>query len=91
MPAKINLALKVGPRRPDGYHPEITAPEQDDPRLPTIAAFRRRGVTPEAIRIQGIPAVKAFKDGKVVSEFVGAQPEPVVRQFVDALVPGGFR
>ena len=25
--------------RPDGYHPEITAPEQDDPRLPTEAEF----------------------------------------------------
>ena len=24
MPAKINLALKVGPRRPDGYHPLAT-------------------------------------------------------------------
>jgi pimeloyl-ACP methyl ester carboxylesterase len=25
--------------RPDGYHPEITAPEQDDPRLPTGEEF----------------------------------------------------
>jgi pimeloyl-ACP methyl ester carboxylesterase len=25
--------------RPDGYHPEITAPEQNDPRLPTQEEF----------------------------------------------------
>ena len=30
--------------RPDGYHPEITAPEQDDPRLPTVLCFENASV-----------------------------------------------
>ena len=35
-PAKVRrLVLAASNIRPDGYHPEITAPEQDDPRLPT--------------------------------------------------------
>jgi hypothetical protein len=29
------IVLAASNIRPDGYHPEITAPEQDDPRLPT--------------------------------------------------------
>jgi pimeloyl-ACP methyl ester carboxylesterase len=33
------LVLAATNIRPDGYHPEITAPEQDDPRLPTEAEF----------------------------------------------------
>src|SRR3954452_11316491 len=33
------LVLAASNIRPDGYHPEITAPEQDDPRLPTEAEF----------------------------------------------------
>jgi pimeloyl-ACP methyl ester carboxylesterase len=33
------LVLSAVNIRPDGYHPEITAPEQDDPRLPTEAEF----------------------------------------------------
>src|SRR4051812_1227737 len=35
------LVLAASNIRPDGYHPEITAPEQDDPRLPTEAEFAR--------------------------------------------------
>jgi pimeloyl-ACP methyl ester carboxylesterase len=31
--------LAAGNVRMDGYHPEIIAPEQDDPRLPTQAEF----------------------------------------------------
>jgi pimeloyl-ACP methyl ester carboxylesterase len=39
-PAKVRrLVLAASNIRPDGYHPEITAPEQDDPRLPTEAEF----------------------------------------------------
>jgi pimeloyl-ACP methyl ester carboxylesterase len=33
------LVLCASHIRPDGYHPEITAPEQDDPRLPTAVEF----------------------------------------------------
>jgi pimeloyl-ACP methyl ester carboxylesterase len=33
------LVLAAVNIRPDGYHPEITAPEQDDPRLPTDEEF----------------------------------------------------
>src|SRR5215203_1561315 len=39
-PTKVNrLVLAASNIRPDGYHPEITAPEQDDPRLPTQEEF----------------------------------------------------
>jgi pimeloyl-ACP methyl ester carboxylesterase len=39
-PAKVGrLVLAAAHIRPDGYHPEITAPEQDDPRLPTEEEF----------------------------------------------------
>ena len=33
------LVLAASNLRPDGYHPEIAAPEQDDPRLPTEEEF----------------------------------------------------
>ena len=39
-PAKVRrLVLAASNIRPDGYHPEITAPEQDDARLPTGEEF----------------------------------------------------
>src|SRR3954468_16210468 len=39
-PAKVRRLVLAGSNiRPDGYHPEITAPEQDDPRLPTEEEF----------------------------------------------------
>src|SRR6478735_3805467 len=39
-PGKVGrLVLAASNIRMDGYHPEITAPEQDDPRLPTPAEF----------------------------------------------------
>ena len=39
-PSKVRrLVLAAVHIRPDGYHPEITAPEQDDPRLPTQEEF----------------------------------------------------
>jgi pimeloyl-ACP methyl ester carboxylesterase len=41
-PGKVRrLVLAASNIRPDGYHPEITAPEQDDPRLPTEEEFAR--------------------------------------------------
>src|SRR3954466_15103534 len=41
-PDKVRrLVLAASHIRPDGYHPEITAPEQDDPRLPTGEEFAR--------------------------------------------------
>src|SRR3954452_17965328 len=39
-PAKVRrLVLAASHIRPSGYHPEITAPEQSDPRLPTEEEF----------------------------------------------------
>ena len=39
-PATVRrLVLAASNIRSDGYHPEITAPEQDDPRLPTEEEF----------------------------------------------------
>jgi pimeloyl-ACP methyl ester carboxylesterase len=39
-PTKVRrVVLAASNIRPDGYHPEITAPEQDDPRLPTEEEF----------------------------------------------------
>src|SRR5438270_5783425 len=39
-PVKVRrLVLAASNIRPDGYHPEITAPEQDDPRPPTEEEF----------------------------------------------------
>jgi pimeloyl-ACP methyl ester carboxylesterase len=41
-PEKVRrLILSAVNIRPDGYHPEITAPEQDDPRLPTQEEFEQ--------------------------------------------------
>ena len=43
------LVLCASHIRPDGYHAEITAPEQDDPRLPTEAEFARWQADYEAV------------------------------------------
>ncbi len=43
------LVLAASHIRPDGYHPEITAPEQDDPRLPTQEEFGRWKADYEAV------------------------------------------
>jgi len=49
-PAKIRrLVLAAVNIRPDGYHPEITAPEQDDSRLPTEAEFAAWRAAYEAV------------------------------------------
>jgi pimeloyl-ACP methyl ester carboxylesterase len=49
-PAKVRrLVLAAVNIRPDGYHPEITAPEQDDPRLPTEDEFAAWKTAYEAV------------------------------------------
>jgi pimeloyl-ACP methyl ester carboxylesterase len=49
-PAKVRrLVLAASNIRPDGYHPEITAPEQDDPRLPTEEEFASWQAAYEAV------------------------------------------
>jgi pimeloyl-ACP methyl ester carboxylesterase len=49
-PEKVRrLVLAAVNIRPDGYHPEITAPEQDDPRLPTEHEFKAWQAAYEAV------------------------------------------
>jgi pimeloyl-ACP methyl ester carboxylesterase len=49
-PDKVRrLVLAAAHIRPDGYHPEITAPEQDDPRLPTEDEFAAWQASYEAV------------------------------------------
>jgi pimeloyl-ACP methyl ester carboxylesterase len=49
-PSKVRrLVLAAVNIRPDGYHPEITAPEQDDPRLPTEEEFASWQAAYEAV------------------------------------------
>ena len=49
-PSKVRrLVLCASHIRPDGYHPEITAPEQNDPRLPREDEFARWQVDYEAV------------------------------------------
>ena len=49
-PSKVRrLVLAAVNIRPDGYHPEITAPEQDDPRLPTEQEFASWQAAYEAV------------------------------------------
>jgi len=49
-PTKVNrLVLAASNIRPDGYHPEITAPEQDDPRLPNDEEFNTWKADYEAV------------------------------------------
>jgi pimeloyl-ACP methyl ester carboxylesterase len=43
------LVLAAVNIRPDGYHPEITAPEQDDPRLPSEQEFAAWQAAYEAV------------------------------------------
>jgi pimeloyl-ACP methyl ester carboxylesterase len=43
------LVLAASNIRTDGYHPEITAPEQDDPRLPTQEEFASWQAAYEAV------------------------------------------
>jgi pimeloyl-ACP methyl ester carboxylesterase len=45
------LVLAAGHIRPEGYHPETTAPEQDDPRLPTDQEFAAWQAAYEAVAL----------------------------------------
>src|SRR5947208_4944445 len=52
-PAKVGrLVLAAVNIRPDGYHPEITSPEQNDPRLPTQEEFAAWQAAYEAVAPQ---------------------------------------
>src|SRR3954453_17037813 len=46
VPPLVLAAVNI---RPDGYHPEITAPEQNDPRLPTQEEFATWQAAYEAV------------------------------------------
>ena len=48
-PAKVRRLVLAAGILLDGYHPEITAPEQDDPRLPTEEEFARWQAEYEAV------------------------------------------
>jgi pimeloyl-ACP methyl ester carboxylesterase len=49
-PKKVRrLVLAAVNIRPDGYHPEITAPEQNDPRLPTQEEFEEWHASYDAV------------------------------------------
>jgi pimeloyl-ACP methyl ester carboxylesterase len=49
-PAKVRrLVLAASHVRPEGYHPEITAPEQSDPRLPNQEEFAAWKAAYEAV------------------------------------------
>ncbi len=49
-PSRVRrLVLAAVNIRPDGYHPEITAPEQDDPRLPSEQEFAAWHAAYEAV------------------------------------------
>jgi pimeloyl-ACP methyl ester carboxylesterase len=49
-PAKVRrLVLAASNIRADGYHPEITAPEQNDPKLPTEEEFAQWQADYEAV------------------------------------------
>jgi pimeloyl-ACP methyl ester carboxylesterase len=72
------LVLAASHIRPDGYHPEITAPEQDDPRLPTEAEFNGWAADYEAVA----PDPSAFfpfleRLQPVVHEFTGWTAEEI--------------
>jgi pimeloyl-ACP methyl ester carboxylesterase len=78
-PAKVRrLVLAASNIRPDGYHPEITAPEQDDWRLPTQDEFAVWQAAYEAVAPN--PAdLFPFLDRlqPVVHEFVGWTAEEI--------------
>ena len=49
-PSRVRrLVLAAGNIHMDGYHPEISAPEQDDPRLPTAEEFEGWKAAYEAV------------------------------------------
>src|SRR3954447_20019773 len=72
-PSKVRrLVLAAAHIRPDGYHPEITAPEQDDPRLPTEEEFAAGRAAYEAVAPDPddfVPFLERMQP--VVHDFVG--------------------
>jgi len=78
-PAKVRrLVLAASNIRPDGYHPEIMAPEQDDPRLPTQEEFEQWKADYEAVapnRDDLFPFLDRLQP--VVHEFVGWTAEEI--------------
>ena len=72
-PSKVRrLVLAASHVRPDGYHPEITAPEQDDPRLPNETEFQSWQADYEAVAPDAegfFPFLERLQP--VVHEFVG--------------------
>ena len=78
-PGKVRrLVLAASNVRPDGYHPEITAPEQDDGRLPTQQEFETwqaayAAVAPDPAHF--MPFLERMQP--VVHEFAGWSPEQI--------------
>jgi pimeloyl-ACP methyl ester carboxylesterase len=78
-PAKLGrLVLAASNIRPDGYHPEITAPEQDDPRLPTEEEFAEWHAAYDAVapnRDDFFPFLERMQP--VVHDFAGWTAEEI--------------
>ena len=91
-PAKVRrLVLAASNIRPDGYHPEITAPEQDDPRLPTEEEFaalagRLRGGGAEPGRL--LPVPRAHAAGRARLRRLDRRRDPVASTAPTFLVIG---
>ena len=80
-PAKVRrLVLAASNIRPDGYRPEITAPEQDDPRLPTDEEFATWQADYEAVApnpADFLPFLERLQP--VVHDFKGWTADEIVR------------
>jgi pimeloyl-ACP methyl ester carboxylesterase len=78
-PATVRrLVLAASSIRPDGYHPEITAPEQDDSRLPTQEEFASWRAAYEAVAPNPddfSPFLERLQP--VVHEFAGWTPDEI--------------
>ena len=78
-PAKVrHVVLAASHIRPDGYHPEITAPEQSDPRLPTEQEFAAWQADYEAVApnpAHFFPFLERLQP--VVHDFVGWSDEQI--------------
>jgi len=80
-PDKVRrLVLAASHIRPDGYHPEITAPEQDDPRLPTQEEFSQWQAAYDAVapnRDDFFPFLERLQP--VVHDFAGWTADEIRR------------
>lgn len=85
-PAKINLFLGVGPRRPDGYHELLTVfeslPEPHDDVTVTITpsdggwVFRAEAAPPPSSSVQALPRDLENLAGRAAERFAAALGEP---------------